>query len=78
MAVTLEQFVKQLADSVVIAPGKLEAFVPPKATPKDAQELARQLVKSHRLTKFHRGRSSARLHSRGRAVAVRSQLQESD
>ena len=52
MAVALEQFVKQLADSGVIAPGKLEAFVPPKATPKDAQELARQLVKSHHLTKF--------------------------
>ena len=52
MAVALEQFVKQLADSGVIAPGKLENFVPPKATPKDAQELARQLVKSKHLTKF--------------------------
>jgi serine/threonine protein kinase len=52
MAVALEQFVKQLADSGVIAPGKLENFVPPKALPKDAQELARQLVQSKCLTKF--------------------------
>jgi serine/threonine protein kinase len=52
MAVGLEEFVKQLADSGVIAPGKLESFVPPKAQPKDAQELARQLVQSKQLTKF--------------------------
>ncbi len=52
MAVALEQFVKQLADSGVIAPGKLEKFVPPTAQPKDAQELARQLVQSKCLTKF--------------------------
>jgi serine/threonine protein kinase len=52
MAVGLEEFVKQLADSGVIAPGKLEGFVPPKAQPKDAQELARQLVQSKQLTKF--------------------------
>src|SRR5271154_5882806 len=52
MAVALEQFVKQLTDSGVIAPGKLENFLPPKATPKDAQELARQLVQSNHLTKF--------------------------
>ncbi len=52
MAVGLEEFVKQLTDSGVIAPGKLEGFVPPKAQPKDAQELARQLVQSKQLTKF--------------------------
>ncbi|MGA2035590.1 MAG: serine/threonine-protein kinase, partial [Thermoguttaceae bacterium] len=52
MAVALEQFVKQLADSGVIAPGKLEGFIPPNASPKDAQELARQLVQSKYLTKF--------------------------
>jgi len=52
MAVALEQFVKQLADSGVIAPGKLEKFIPPKAAPKDAQELARLLVQSKTLTKF--------------------------
>ena len=52
MAVALEQFVKQLADSGVIAPGKLEKFIPPTAAPKDAQELAKQLVQSKTLTKF--------------------------
>ena len=52
MAIALEQFVKQLADSGVIAPGKLENFVPPKAHPKDAQELARQLVQQKHLTRF--------------------------
>ena len=52
MSVALEQFVKQLADSGVITPGKLENFIPPKAAPKDAQELARQLVQSKCLTKF--------------------------
>jgi serine/threonine protein kinase/Leucine-rich repeat (LRR) protein len=52
MPVALEQFVKQLADSGVIAPGKLENFIPPKAFPKDTQELARQLVQSKHLTKF--------------------------
>ena len=52
MPVALEQFVKQIADSGVIAPGKLENFLPPKAFPKDTQELARQLVQSKHLTKF--------------------------
>jgi tRNA A-37 threonylcarbamoyl transferase component Bud32 len=52
MSMALEQFVKQLTDSGVIAPGKLEGFIPPKAQPKDAQELARQLVQSKQLTKF--------------------------
>src|SRR2546430_1682975 len=52
MAMALEQFVKQIEDSGVIAPGRLENFVPPKAHPKDAQELARQLVQTKQLTKF--------------------------
>ncbi len=52
MTVALEQFVKQLTDSGIIAPGKLENFIPPKAHPKDAQELAQQLVKSKQATKY--------------------------
>ena len=64
MAVALEEFVKQIEDSGVIAPGKLDNFVPPKAHPKDAQELARQLVQSKQLTKFqaqeiYQGRASS-------------------
>src|SRR5271170_7258425 len=52
MAVALEQFIKQIENSGVIAAGKLENFIPPKAAPKDAQELARQLVQGKHLTKY--------------------------
>ncbi|HEX3658087.1 MAG TPA: serine/threonine-protein kinase [Pirellulales bacterium] len=52
MAFALETFVKQLEDSGIVAPGKLENFVPPKAHPKDAEELARQLISQNILTKF--------------------------
>ena len=38
MAASLENVVKQLADSGIIAPGKLENFVPPKAHPQDASK----------------------------------------
>ncbi len=64
MAANLETFVKQLEDSGIIAPGKLENFLPPKATPKDAQDLARQLVQSKQVTKYqvqeiYQGRAKA-------------------
>src|SRR4051812_13034243 len=52
MPVALEQFVKNLEDSGIVSPSKLSNFLPPKATPKDAQELARQLVKQKQLTKY--------------------------
>ena len=52
MAVALEQFVKQLQDSGVIAPGSWRTSFRPKAHPKDAQELARQLVQQKQLTRF--------------------------
>jgi serine/threonine protein kinase len=52
MSVTLESVVKQLEDSGVIAAGKLQDFIPPRAHPKDAQELIRELVKSQHLTKY--------------------------
>src|SRR5277367_160960 len=52
MALALETVVKQLTDSGIIAPGKLENFVPPKATPKDGEELLRELFKQGLLTKF--------------------------
>ena len=47
MAVALEKVVKQLEDSGIVAAGKLEKFVPPKAHPKDAEELVRELVKQN-------------------------------
>lgn len=52
MAVALETVVKQLEDSGIVAPGKLENFVPPKAHPTSAEELVRELVKQNHLTKF--------------------------
>src|SRR5689334_5540085 len=52
MAVDLPTVVKQLTESSIIAPGKLENFIPPKAQPKNAEELAKELVNSGDLTKF--------------------------
>jgi serine/threonine-protein kinase len=52
MAVPLEQFVKQLEDNSILAGETLQDFIPPKATPKDAEELAKQLVRAKKLTKF--------------------------
>jgi serine/threonine protein kinase/Leucine-rich repeat (LRR) protein len=52
MAPDLETVVKQLADSGIIAPGKLQDFVPPKADPKTVEGLVAELVKQHHLTSF--------------------------
>jgi serine/threonine-protein kinase len=52
MAVPLEQFVKHLEDSGILAGDTLQEFLPPRNTPKDAQELARQLILQKKLTKF--------------------------
>src|SRR6185436_5270545 len=52
MAASLETVVKQLEDSGIVAPGKLENFIPPKAHPKTVEELVRELVKQNHLTKF--------------------------
>ena len=59
MAVALETVVKQLEDSGIVAQGKLENFIPPKAAPKDADELVAQLVKEHHLTKFQAAQVAA-------------------
>ncbi|MDX1946189.1 MAG: protein kinase [Pirellulaceae bacterium] len=52
MAATLESIVKQLEDSGIVAPGKLQEFIPPKANPKTVEELLRELFKQNHLTKF--------------------------
>lgn len=52
MPIALENVVKQLEDSGILAPGKLEGFVPPNAKPKDGEELLRELYKKNLLTKF--------------------------
>lgn len=52
MAVPLEKFVQQLEDSGILAGDTIKNFIPPKASPKDAEELARELVRKKKLTKF--------------------------
>ena len=52
MAANLETVVKQLTDSGIVAPGKLEKFVLPQADPKTADELVAALVKQKHLTPF--------------------------
>lgn len=52
MVVALEQFVKHLEDSGILAGDTIKDFTPPKASPKDAEELARELVRQKKLTKF--------------------------
>ncbi|SFJ33292.1 serine/threonine-protein kinase [Planctomicrobium piriforme] len=52
MSIPLEQFVRQLQDSGILPGDTLKEFIPPRAAPKDAEELARELVRSKKLTKF--------------------------
>src|ERR1700746_3319622 len=52
MPVPLEQFVKHLEDSGILAGDALKDFIPPKAAPRDAEDLARELVRQKKLTKF--------------------------
>lgn len=52
MPVPLEQFVKNLEESGILAGDTLREFIPPRAAPQDAEELARELVRQKQLTKF--------------------------
>jgi serine/threonine protein kinase len=52
MPVPLEKFVQQLEDSGILAGDAIKDFIPPKASPKDATELARELVRQKKLTEF--------------------------
>lgn len=52
LAVPLEKFVQQLEDSGILAGDTIKDFIPPKASPKDAEELARKLVRRKKLTRF--------------------------
>ena len=52
MTAPLEQFVKQLEDSGILASDTLRDFLPPRSEPKDAEDLARELVRRKKLTKF--------------------------
>ena len=52
VAVPLEKFVRQLEDSGILAGETLKDFLPPKSEPKDAEALARDLIRKKKLTKF--------------------------
>jgi serine/threonine protein kinase len=52
MPVPLEQFVEQLRASGVLAEETLNDFLPPKSEPKDAEALARNLVRQSKLTRY--------------------------
>lgn len=52
MPVPLEQFIKHVEDSGVLSGNTLKDFIPPKANPKDAEDLVRELVRQKKLTKF--------------------------
>ena len=49
MPVAIEKFVQQLEDSGILAGDTIKDFIPPKASPKDAEELARELAKRDEL-----------------------------
>jgi serine/threonine protein kinase len=52
MAVPLEEFVRRLEESGIVSGDTIKDFIPPKASPKGAEELAFQLVKNKKLTKY--------------------------
>ncbi len=52
MTVPLEQFIKRLEESGIIAGDTLKDFLPPKSDPKNSEELAAELVRVKKLTKF--------------------------
>ncbi len=52
MAVPLEKFVELLEDSGILAGDTLQDFLPPKREPKTAEELALELVRQKKLTRF--------------------------
>src|SRR5262245_34401950 len=52
MAVPIAQLVSQLEESGVLSGDTLKDFVPPKATPKDGEELLRELLRRKKLTGF--------------------------
>ncbi len=52
MAILLEQFVKQLEDSGILASETIKEFLPPKTAVEDPKDLARELVRRRKLTKY--------------------------
>ena len=52
MAISLERFIQQIEETGIIAGDTLKDFIPPKGTSRDAEDLARELVRQRKLTKY--------------------------
>ena len=52
MALPLEKFIQQLEDSGIVSGETLKDFLPPRASPQNAEELALELVRKKKLTRF--------------------------
>ena len=52
MVVALEKFVRNLEDTGILSGETIKDFIPPKANPRDAEDLAQQLVKHKKLTQY--------------------------
>lgn len=52
MPLSIEQLARHIAESGVLASETLHDFLPPKASPQDAEELTRELLRTRLLTKF--------------------------
>ena len=52
MALPLEKFIQQLEESGIVAGETLKDFLPPRASPQSAEELALELVRKKKLTRF--------------------------
>ncbi len=52
MPLPVPQFIKHLEDSGILASETIRDFVPPQSNPKDGEELARELIRKKKLTKF--------------------------
>src|SRR5579864_5195017 len=67
MPVPVEQFVKHLEDSGILAGDTLQDFIPPKASPKDGEDLARELVRHKKLTRFQ---AEQVWHGKGKSLVL--------
>ena len=67
MPIPLEQFVRQLEESGVLASETLKDFLPPRQSPKDAEDLARELVRHKKLTRFQ---AEEVYRGKGRSLAL--------
>ncbi|WP_373651956.1 protein kinase domain-containing protein [Schlesneria sp. DSM 10557] len=52
MTVPLHKFLQQLEESGILTDDTIKDFIPPKASPQNAEDLARHLVRQKKLTKF--------------------------